>query len=349
MLTTANIMLDLNRLEQLEVTANPVGQKILAAGLLWPNYNVPPGVDIQVEGLGRIPDEPVVYAMNHTDRYNCWPFQYTLWCRKNRYTATWVKGKYYQNPVIGKILEWTNNIPAVSKGYLVARDFVSVMDRTPTDQEYDHLRSQMDRYLGGAGNVDADDEAATSTAEARGPVPAPIYERGRRILGIPYEPTVDRHGQVLARLHRAMMREFVRLNKGAHAKGVDLLIFPEGTRSTRLSRGKIGLAQIALHLDAPVVPVGCNGSDDLYPGASPIARSGSVTYRIGQPLGADWLANHRPAEAFSPFTPEAETHHADTFRAAINDVMAAINELLDDKYRAPDNSAFGERGAARFV
>ena len=42
-----------------------------------------------------MPDEPVIFAMNHTDRYNYVPFQYGLWQEKDRFTATWVKGKYY--------------------------------------------------------------------------------------------------------------------------------------------------------------------------------------------------------------------------------------------------------------
>lgn len=326
-----------------------MGQRALAMGLLFPNYNVAPGVDIEVEGLGRIPDEPVIYAMNHTDRFNYWPFQYTLWCRKNRYTATWVKGKYFQNPVIGQMLEWTNNIPAVSKGYLVARDFLTVTGRKPTDEEYRHLREAFDRALGEGEADRSSEQAVESTAEQYGPVPAAVYERDREILGMPYNAEVDRHGRTMARLYRMMMSEFVRLNEEACEKGLDLLIFPEGTRSQRLTRGKIGLVQMALHLDAPVVPVGCNGSDKLYPGASPVARSGRVVYRIGEPLGRSWLSEHRPDESFEPFTPEAESRHRETFRRAIDGVMERVGGLLDPEYQAAEQ-AEGEGGsAARFV
>ena len=34
-----------------------------------------------------------------------------------------------------------------------------------------------------------------------------------------------------------------------------------------------GLAQIAMHLGRTVVPIGCSGSDRVYPGSSPIARA----------------------------------------------------------------------------
>jgi hypothetical protein len=34
--------------------------------------------------------------MNHTDRYNYWPFQYQLWKWQYPYTTVWAKGKYYR-------------------------------------------------------------------------------------------------------------------------------------------------------------------------------------------------------------------------------------------------------------
>ena len=117
-------MLDLPRMERIKLTARPKMQRLLAYTLLMPNYRVLPGVKIELEGLSRIPDEPVIYAMNHTDRYNYWPFQFWLWRARSRYTATWVKGKYYEKAAVGMFMELTSNLPTVSRGYIITKDFI---------------------------------------------------------------------------------------------------------------------------------------------------------------------------------------------------------------------------------
>ena len=89
----------------------------VASVFLGPNYRAFPGVKIELEGVENLPKHPVIFAMNHTDRYNYWPFQYKLWRKTDRLTATWVKGKYYEHPITAAALEWTNNIPAASRGY----------------------------------------------------------------------------------------------------------------------------------------------------------------------------------------------------------------------------------------
>ena len=62
-------------------------------------------------------------------------------------------------------------------------------------------------------------------------------------------------------LFAAMMQRVVEINRDGLQKGLHLLVFPQGTRSRRLTRGHTGAAQIALHTGAPVIPVGCSGSD----------------------------------------------------------------------------------------
>ena len=88
-------MLDLPRLKRIRLMKRPIGQVFFGHTVLTPNYNRFPGIDIRVEGMEKIPNEPVIYAMNHTDRYNYWPFQYQLYRERLGHTATWVKGKYY--------------------------------------------------------------------------------------------------------------------------------------------------------------------------------------------------------------------------------------------------------------
>ena len=51
-----------------------------------------------------------------------------------------------------------------------------------------------------------------------------------------------------------MMGRFTELNEEAIAIGLDLLIFPQGTRAKRLLPGRVGIGQIALRLGVPIVP-----------------------------------------------------------------------------------------------
>ncbi len=336
-------MLDLNRLERISLTAKPIGQKAVAALLLAPNYELPPRVKIDIEGFDKVPDEPVIYAMNHTDRYNYWPFQYRLWRSFGRFTSTWVKGKYYENEWLGKFMEMTNNIPTVSRGYLIARDFKAVCDRPPTGEEYRALRTAVD--------VDAGvKEAPDGMVDPAEVVPRAVLERPRNVLGRRYAPGRESYTTYINELFRTMMRRFVELNEEAFEEGLDLLVFPQGTRSVRLSRGRIGLSQMALYLKRPVVPVGCNGSDKVYPGNSPLGRPGHIVYRIGEPLRYEEMSEFHIDEDFEPFTAAAENKHRDQFQGYVDVVMDRINGLVDPQYRfAEDLSSDGVAGSRRFL
>ena len=336
-------MLDLDRLERIQLSGEPLGQKLVALGLLMPNYDFPPRVRIDIEGFDRVPDEPVIYAMNHTDRYNYWPFQYRLWREYDRFTSTWVKGKYYENEWLGKFMEWTNNIPTVSRGYLIARDFKAVMQRPPTGEEYRALRTAVDVAAGAS-------EAPDSPVDLEHDVPAQVLDEARNVLGRQYNPAREKYTTYINELFRTMMRCFVDLNREAFAEGLDLLVFPQGTRSIRLSRGRIGLAQMALKLEKTVVPVGCNGSDEVYPGNSPIGRPGHIVYRIGEPLSYEDMSEFHIDADFEPFTAEAENAHRDTFQGFVDVVMDRINELVDPRYQfAGDLDSDGVGGSRRFL
>lgn len=285
------------------------------------------GVRIELEHADRVPNEPVVFAMNHTDRYNYWPFQYKWWRDHDRFTATWVKGKYYEHPFVAKFMELTNNIPTVSRGYLVTKDFMQVMGRRPTDDEYKALR---DRSVEG--------------------IPREVLETPRDMLGRAFDPSRESYAACLDALYRAMMRRFVELNAEAFEKGLDLLVFPQGTRSIRLSRGHGGLAQIALKFRKTVVPVGCSGSDHVYPGSSPVAKPGRIVYRFGEPLSYDSMRAHHIGEDFEPFTAAAEQKHGAKFQSFIDEVMARIDELVDAEYRFDAAAeSDGVQGSHRFV
>ena len=134
-------MLDLPLLERISLVRRPLSQRLMG-GLLAVNYHALPGVAIEVEGAERIPGTPVVFAMNHTDRYNYFPFQFYLWRRFDRFTATWVKGKYYESRFLARFMESMLQLPTVSRGYLIAKDFLAAIDsrgRPVADVEYGHI------------------------------------------------------------------------------------------------------------------------------------------------------------------------------------------------------------------
>ncbi len=294
-------------------------------------------VNIVFENIERIPrDKPVIFAMNHTDRYNYIPFMAHLWY-DYRTIAPWVKGKYYQNALIGKFLDVTGCIPVPSRGYIITKDFQQVTRRRPEKADYRLLRDWVDGKITAESFFAAADDTLTryvSTPHGdfnpdRQPYPAFIQTRYRRFMRL-----------VTAVSLTALEKE-----------RVSLLIFPEGTRSVRLTPGHPGIAQMALKTGVPVIPVGCNGSDKLYPGLSPFAKRGTVIYRIGEPMTIDSdLAPFAIHEPFEPFTPAAEAKFGETFQAATDLIMARINNLLDPEYQfAGDTHGVSGDGAARFV
>ncbi len=334
-------MLDLSRLERLRLSRRPLSQRIFGQ-LLTLNYRWLPGVEVELEHAERIPDRPVIYAMNHTDRYNYFPFQHAIWKRFDRFTATWVKGKYYESFFVAAFMESMAQLPTVSRGYLITRDFLSTLGRTPTDREYALLREAVDACAHGL------DYTLPDPPE----LPERLLREARSPLGLRFDPDAPDgdYARYVCELFRAMMARFTALNVRAIETGLDLLIFPQGTRAKRLLPGRVGIAQIALRLGVPVVPVGCNGCDHVYPGAAPVARRGRIVYRIGEPISFEELAPFHIAEDFEPFTSEAERDHAEAFEGVAALITDRIDGLLDPEYqRAPDGGSDATRGVDRFV
>ncbi len=333
-------MLDLPLLERISLVRRPLSQRLMG-GLLAVNYHGLPGVAIEVEHADRIPATPVVFAMNHTDRYNYFPFQFYLWRRFDRFTATWVKGKYYESRLLARFMESMFQLPTVSRGYLIAKDFLAAVGRRPTESEYALLREAVDaRAIGQPGPLPAPPL-----------VPAGLYVPGRNPLGLRFDAAQGDYADYIRLLFDAMMARFVALNREAISIGLDLLVFPQGTRSRRLLPAHDGIAQMALHLRIPIVPVGCNGADLVYPGASPFARRGRIVYRIGDPIPYEELREFHIAEPYAPFSSEAERRYGDRFEAVASRVTDRIDALLDPEYRrAPELDARpAVRGVDRFV
>lgn len=333
-------MLDIPRLKRIPLSRYPFTQKVIGNLGLLPNYRLPPRVKIELEDYDRVPQGSVIYAMNHTDRYNYFPFQFAMWKTHNRFTATWVKGKYYENALMGKFMELTNNLPTVSRGYLITRDFVSALARTPTSEEYTALRSWVDKTAQGGVAETPLLSAEVSEKLLRGP---------RDVLGYAFDPERETYPQYINSIFREMMGLFVSLNQRALDLGLDLLIFPQGTRSIRLISGHIGLAEMALRFQATVVPVGCNGSDLCYPGASPFAKGGHIVYRFGEAIPYKEMERFHLPEDFTPFNSQHELQHKAKLQGFVDVVMDRINDLVDPKYQYGDSAEPVESGSDRFV
>jgi 1-acyl-sn-glycerol-3-phosphate acyltransferase len=337
-------MLDLARLRRIHLSSPPRGQQVVAAALAL-DYRFPRRTEIVLEGVENLPqDRPVFLAMNHTDRYNYWPFQYALHAQKLGYTATWVKGKYYQNRAMAWFMDQTGNIPLPSRGFVVASAFQRHAGRPPTGDEYRALRDLVDGKLlpdalaPDAPTPDALPPEVLAWTEAAGGAHAWAESQ---------------------RAHFAeMMAEVMRITReGMQEQNLHVLVFPEGTRRSRLGPGHTGLVQVAWHLNAAIVPVGCNGSDQAYPRDAPFSKGGRVVYRIGRPLEPDGpeLGAFFVKNPYTPFTVEAGQRHGQAFRAGTNVVMDHIQLLLDPRYQredeseAPKNKGAEADGASRFL
>jgi 1-acyl-sn-glycerol-3-phosphate acyltransferase len=315
-------MLDLERLQHIVLTRRPKGQLLVGRFGLELDYRFPRKTEIVIENPERIPASGGAFlAMNHTDRYNYWPLQFQMWKLGLPFTATWVKGKYYESRFVGAFMDSTNNIPLPSRGYVITTEFRKVTGRPPKDDEYRLLRDLVDEKRSPSEILDA------SRGSAVAEFLAPDGQLG----------SVERFLTSFDALFEAMLRRVIELNEMAIRElGLNVLVFPEGTRSLRLRKGLTGLAQITQYLGAAIVPIGCSGSDKVYPGNSPFAKGGRIVYRVGQPLAVDGpeLGKERVPRDVLPFTKAASAKYGDRYQAITDTVMSKISELIDPEYRA---------------
>ena len=305
-------MIDLDYLNKIRLVSQPIGQKIVAYCLLLPNYHLFAKVDIRIENAERIPrGESVIFAMNHTDRFNYWPFQYKiLKMREFPFATVWVKAKYYKNAFLAKGLDLCNLIPVPSMGYLIEEFYRKRFNHKMDKGLYRAVKDMIDGRIAEAG---PQERAAVEAIQAMG-------EQFAEFIRGYYEEVMEKVGE----LSRIALFE----------KQLNLIIFPEGTRSVTLSEGRTGLAQLALHTEKRIVPVACNNSEEVYTGSLPFAKSGRITYRIGEPLSVhDRLKEFRIREPFRLFSRESQQRYREQFEGVTRIVMASIEGMLDEKYR----------------
>jgi len=316
-------MLTPQDLRSLHLPRRPLGQRLLADAYVRPSWWLR-GVTFAFEGLETLDtDGPLIIAMNHTDRYNYWGLQVALYRRYDRFTSSWVKGKYYEHWFSRWFMRSMSNIPVPSRGYLIAGTFKARTGRAPTAEEYRDLRDLVDHP--------SNCHLPQSLRDAIGTDPL------RWAAHI--EDTFD-----------ALSREVVHLTGAALAAGLHVLIFPEGTRSERITRGRVGISQLAQHFGVPVVPVGCSGSPVVYPRDAPWPDPGTVRYRVGQPLHPTdpEVADFRVPGGFQPLTRAAQATHGPEFQGFVDVLMDRITHLVDPQHR-PDGASREPAGADRFI
>ena len=323
-------MLSPKLLSDLSIETRPLGQ-ILWAQFININYNLPPKTEIIVEGWENLPtDRQVCIAMNHTDRYNYFPFQLKLYQKRNQFTSSWVKAKYYENWASRTFLLHTSNIPLASRGYIITSSFVQQIGRSPSKEEYRIIRDLMD------GKQDMTNsefqELSSSLREFLAPAP--------------HVKVVE-----LEQDFTNLCKEVVRLSSETIQKGLHIMVFPEGTRSKTLLKGHIGLAQMSQCMGTDIVPIGCNGSDLVYRGDLPWARGGKIIYRIGKPITINGpeIGNYRIEESFVPFSREAQNKYNQRFQSITDVVMNRINDLLDPQYQRVGDGQTKHKDSNRFL
>ena len=305
----------------------PYFQILVKRTIMRADYRFPRRTHITVDGLKHLDNqEPMLLAMNHTDRFNYLPFMRKLDLLGYPPLAPWVKGKYYQNRYLSQFLCMACCIPVPSRGFLLTLDWLARTGRQPNKAEYRQLRLLGD----GEWHAGLELESSVSDYLEQGPggTPAAYFERFQEHF-------------------EGLTAEVVRINKEAMQLGYRPLIFPQGTRSRPLTQGFSGIVQMALHMGVRIVPVGVSGSDICYPGDNPFSRGGHVHYSIGEPF--DPGAHPGAPKDFIPLTIRASRDHGPEFENLTAKLMHRINGLLPSEYQFDTDRNTTERGAERFL
>lgn len=324
-------MVDLKELNSIKLRSFPIGQWIAANFFLTLNYNLFSRVKIVIENIELIPKgEPVIYAMNHTDRYNYFPFQYKIY-RTGGYnhTTIWTKGKYFHNPFVGGVLKRFGAIPLLSKGYLVEEFFRKLYDRKISLEEYRLIKDLLDR------KIQMTEAYHRATNEVKTVLSDTWHRMYRPEMWQKITDMKESFLQYIDDHYSVMMDKVAQMTYTAlYEKKLSIIVFPEGTRGSVLGDGKTGVAQLALNTGHKVVPVGCNNSDQIYPGNSPFAKSGTVVYRVGEPMSVqDAFKDFKIDRTFRLFSKDSQQQYRKNFEEATRVIMDKINSLLDEKYR----------------
>lgn len=286
----------------------------------------------RVEGLDRLPRGPVLFATNSTQKNDFMAFRWVMMKAKQP-CVTVTKAKNYHDPVMSFLLRRLGVVPLASKGYFLLLDFTRTLGRRPEDAEYRALRDHLDQ----GAPLPAGEPYAT------------LRSRPRTLLDHDFAPAGEDYRAFVQRVYARSLAETLRLTGVAVSAGHHVQMYPEGTVTPRLGRGRPGAVQLAWALRLPIVPVGMSGCPEAFAGDSPLLRlrGGDITVRFGAPL--DLPADFLPAD-FRPFAPAHEAAHRGALTGYTeHTLMPALDALLDPAYRHVAASPVVGKGTRAFL
>jgi 1-acyl-sn-glycerol-3-phosphate acyltransferase len=124
---------------------------------------------------------------------------------------------------------------------------------------------------------------------------------------------------------RAAVKTMAEAARVIRERGVSLLIFPEGGRSSEgLQEFKEGAAYIAIKAGAQVVPLAVIGTGAIVPRGSLVVKPGPVTLRVGDPVPVTGLTLHDRTQL---------TDHLHVAVAALLETTPVIETFADKPVR----------------
>ncbi len=290
------------------------------------------GTHVALEGIERFPTSSALLACNSTHKMD-WFFFQELFMNLGLRAPIISKGKNWHEPTARFGCHFLDALPMVSKGYILGVDLKDVLGERPEENLYRRVRGYVDR-----GEDPGDD-----------PVIRRILTEPRDVLGASFDPTHMTYREFVRELYYRFQNEhLLRMCRDMIHQNHHVHIYPQGTVSSRLSRGRIGVIELARALDIPIIPLGLSGAPKVFINEElPILKGGEVTIRIGEPMHVDDLDL---PDDFKPFFPDHEELYRDTLQDAADELMEQINALLDPPYQwAPDRESDGKQGVTRFI
>lgn len=320
-------MLDLAYLARYQVLPSRWWEGAVAG--VFTRYEDATGTRLTLHGF-EAPARPVLYATNSTQKYDFMTFRSAM-RRSRQPIVTVTKAKNYHSLPMRMVLERTGVIPLASRGYVILVDARAVFGREASDEEYRAMRDHLDR----------------GSELPPGPQFEALRARSRSLLGVEFDARASSVRDLWRRVYASLLGEALRFARESIDAGFSVQIYPEGTVSSRLSKGRIGAMEFARALGLEVVPVGMSGCREVFAGPSLRLRGGAVDLRFGKAYNPDLTGLH---EGFVPFDPEHEERSRAVLERATGDLMDRIDALLSPEYQrregfVPD----GTRGTRRFL
>ena len=330
--STAGEWVDLPWMRRFDPVARPMMVKpmLLLAKLLLKSS---PGFEIVAQGVeARKFERPVLMVTNHTNYFDWFAPHHILHERLGLHVSSWTKPRPFNSgPLVEAILSRAGNIPMASRGYILVTDHMELFGEPPDAQTYRALRDHIDDGS---------------------PLPdEPAYMRllttPRRMLGWGFDPRELPYRQSIQATFSAMMQETLSLARRAMRAGQVMHVYPEGLISSQLIPGRIGTMQLALELDADILPVGVSGAREAFIN-SPRPRPHT---RVDLRVGELWrVPREAYPQGFRPFDGPLSEPMRQLLQDHTDQYMEQLNALLTPAYQwMPDGESDGWSGIDRFV